>query len=350
MNLQQRDSNADFIRNIAMLMVCILHVSSMSGFSDLTYETDFYGKHISNTWLSPCRIAVNLYAMLTGYLCINKKWNPQRYIELWLQVCFYSFILYIPAIVMGEYKLSLFSVFFIANPTIGLYWYFAAYTGLYILIPFINKGLLALSKSQFQYLITFLIVVYSGLSCLGPAAISQDGHNAVWLTILYIIGAYIKMYPVSVKTKYLILCYIVMSAITYWALIRQGFLEKRLFWGYSSISTTLGAMAFFVISTRINFSSAPAKRILMQLSPMAFGVFLIHTHPFVWSQLQLITRQLAEANNYSWWCIPFAAIVIYIVCSVIDWVRIKFFQLVHIKQLSAFITSRLPSGIKKLED
>lgn len=78
---KRRNVGADVIRVLAMLMVSVLHVNFLSGctscFPNYLYET-------------VCIQAVNLFAMLTGYLCIEAGWKIRRYINMWFQVAFYS--------------------------------------------------------------------------------------------------------------------------------------------------------------------------------------------------------------------------------------------------------------------
>ena len=62
------DYNIDILRIYAMLMVVVLHVARTSGALSLSTDVCFHGKIWSNIWESLSIYAVNIYALITGYL------------------------------------------------------------------------------------------------------------------------------------------------------------------------------------------------------------------------------------------------------------------------------------------
>ncbi len=195
----QRNTNADFIRVLAMFMVCVLHVIRMGGYLAPGNDIPATAKFISTCWGAISIIAVNLYALLTGYLCINKQWNIARFIELWILVFFYSYTLYIPDILPGGQPFVSQKFILLCNPFTSSYWYFSAYAGLFILIPFLNIGLRKISRRHFSTLLILLYIGFSLLGCWNVNELAQNGHNALWLTIMYIFGAYIKLHNVQIS-------------------------------------------------------------------------------------------------------------------------------------------------------
>ena len=67
---------------------------------------------------------------------------------------------------------------------------------------------------------------------------------------------------------------------------------------------------------------------------MAFGVYLIHNHPLVFSVLMK-----GRFSNYAAFPWPFeilavlgTAVCIYLICYVIDFIRLEIFKVLHIRQ------------------
>ena len=77
-------------------------------------------------------------------------------------------------------------------------------------------------------------------------------------------------------------------------------------------------------------------------APASFAVYLIHVNWYIWS---LISKKLSFLSNYNaiimLLSVLVIAICVWFVCSVIDKVRIAFFNLVKIKQLSLWIEKKL---------
>ena len=346
----KRDTTADFIRILAMLMICILHVGYQSGTRFLDYNTHYTARVISNAWMAICIIAVNLYALLSGYLCISRRWNIQRYVELWITVCFYTLVLYIPAILSGERILGIRSTLLLINPCTSVYWYFSAYTGLFICIPFLNKGLKSLPKRNFKTLIFLLLLSFSLLGCWEPAQMAQNGYNAIWLIILYITGGYIKLHQPSVSSWLLLAISTVGILVNFTLEFSSGTITGNLLWGYASVFTTMASLGVFLLSIRkINFQTYWFIRFLKWASPTAFGVYLIHCHPYVWKQLKDILTPLVQQFGNYWWVIPISGILLYAVCSFADWIRIQLFKALKVKCAASFLIKLLPRSIKELD-
>lgn len=328
-----------------MLMVCVLHVTHFSGLID-TAEPTLY-KALSCIVVTPCLIAVNLYALLTGYLCINKGWNINRYLELWITVCFYSFVL--TSTCSGfNHIFGLRSSLRLINPYSSFYWYFAAYSGLFVTIPYLNKGLRALPAQNYRHLILLLITTYSLLSCWQPDYMAQSGHNAIWLIILYIVGGYIKLHPVSIKPWKLLCIYLTCCVVNYIVLLTHSKYLHELCWQNSSITLTIAGIAAFLLMINIQIRSHKLRKTLKWAAPMAFGVYLIHCHPSMWFIIKKHVHHLIEETGPCWWLIPLVSIAIYAAGTIIDWVRILIFSWLRIDRLTAFLTDKLPKHIKEL--
>lgn len=344
----QRESGADLVRILAMLLICILHVGYQSGIRFLDSETHFVARAMSDFWMSFSIIAVNLYGLLTGYLCINRKWNIQRYVELWLTVCFWSLFIYLIPSLSGTYTYSIRGTLVLMNPASCMYWYFAAYSGLFLFIPILNKGLTTLQPREYRYSILLILLLFSVAGCWHPSHLAQRGYNAIWLIILYITGAYIKLHHPEIRRWKSALIFIICITINFISLRMPGSVQNALHWNYCSASSTVASMALFLLCIRAKIKSGFLVSMLRWASPMAFGVYLIQNHSFIWQQLGLMLKDYAHREEMNGWLIPVGGLLLYIVCTILDWARIKLFHVLQISRITHALTSFLPEGIRAL--
>ena len=108
--------------------------------------------------------AVNCYALISGYVGIHGKYRYSNWVLLWLRVLFYSILITVffkfaaPSVV-GRYEWT--SAIFPTSRE--QYWYFTAYTGLFLLIPVLNFFISHASRKQLKLVVMLGIVLYSVL-------------------------------------------------------------------------------------------------------------------------------------------------------------------------------------------
>ena len=109
---------------------------------------------------------------------------------------------------------------------------------------------------------------------------------------------------------------------------------------YNSPLVVMQSAAVFSLMLRIK---RKAGKLIENIDRCSFGIYLIHTQPLVWVQI-LGKRFAAFADNRALVCIPqilLAATAIYLICAVIDAVRVQLFRLLRIRDLSDWLQDRL---------
>lgn len=86
----KRNVGIEILRIISMLMIVMLHVLLFGVKYDELSIFSIKGG-ITNLLEAICFCAVNVYAIITGYLLVNKSTKTSRLIDLWLQVFFIFF-------------------------------------------------------------------------------------------------------------------------------------------------------------------------------------------------------------------------------------------------------------------
>lgn len=92
--IKKRNSNIEFLRIIAMLMVVTLHMLNFGGLLEKSNTTTLKGFLI---WFleSLCFVAVDCYVLIGSYFLSDSKFKIKRIIKLWVQTFFYSILMYV---------------------------------------------------------------------------------------------------------------------------------------------------------------------------------------------------------------------------------------------------------------
>jgi surface polysaccharide O-acyltransferase-like enzyme len=169
-----------------------------------------------------------------------------------------------------------------------------------------------------------------------------DGYSVFWLTLMYLLGACIKKLNLvshSKKKKYFIL-YFFCILITWSSKILvekfpiSGFtLDSSFLIHYTSPFIVLAAMSLLLIFGSMNFSEF-VKKMIMLISPLSFGIYLLHDHPLVRSYVMTDRFAFITNGSVSKMLLFFFGIIlaIFVVGCCVDAVRSKLFQLLHIRK------------------
>ncbi|MEG2053546.1 MAG: acyltransferase [Oscillospiraceae bacterium] len=347
----ERNIGIELLRIVAMLMVVILHILGTGGIVNYSCETISLNGEIA--WL--LRIAsfgaVNLYALTTGYVCVKAKHRLSRILELWAQVAFYSVLFTGIAFLIPQSSTGTKELVKSFLPVMtGQYWYFSAYFCLFLFIPFLNILISNLSKQQHKKLIFICFCAFCGISFIGlsmnfDAFMVNGGYSFIWLAVLYVVGAYLKLYQQDFnkynKNRYLLI-YLACICLTWLSKVLIATMEmilfnetKRplMFVSYISPLIVLGAIALFVFFSQLNFDHG--KSLILHLASVSFGVYLI-SEQANFREL-IIKNRFADLATLPWYLMIFwvlaCAVAIYLVCSFVDYLRKTLFKWLHIRSL-----------------
>ena len=195
----KRDANLDLIRCAAVIFVLFLHFIYNSGWYQ-TPNVDF-PHWIMNLLRALLLSCVPLFLMLTGYLCCRKKLSARYYLGLvriyviYLLSCAASLL--VRRFALGEAISLRSAIYGVLNHRANTYsWYIAMYTGLFLLIPFLNLTWEAL-KTRRKRLVLLGTMIY--LSSVPSLLNLRYQLYMIWWNCLYpiaffFIGAYIREY------------------------------------------------------------------------------------------------------------------------------------------------------------
>lgn len=355
MSAKERNYGIDALRILSMFMVVVLHIFNAGGVLDASGR---FTSQYEVGWLiqNATFCAVDVYALISGYVWVNAKYRYRNIIELWLQVLFYTvsitalFSIFLPSSVsLKEWIKALFPVMF------NQYWYFSSYFALFLFIPLLNIIVEKAGKKQLLIYIGIILFFFGGVQTLffSDAFGTNDGCSAIWLMILYLIGGYLGKYGICKNTKpaKFIIGYLITVFLTWLSKLCIELLTLRVlgevragnyFISYSSPLIFLAAIFMLLFFANLKISPF-LKKIIGFLSPMAFGVYLIHVHPLVFAgEFKNRFTQYAELP----WILEILAVlgtaaVIYLICCSIDFIRLQIFKILHIRQKLDSIEERI---------
>lgn len=347
---RKRNYGIDSLRILSMYMIVLNHCLQTGGIIARATQNGIGTNNYNISWFMDilCYCAVNCYALISGFVGINARYKIANIIKLWLQVFFYSTTLNVliytllPNVTLTKADI----IQMILPISFERYWYFSAYFVLFTFIPFLNFIINTTSRNKLRSLVILLIIVFSfaetfifrNKSFLGL----QSGYSATWLIVLYLIGGYIRLYGWKLWNKNFFV-FITMGIISFITLLLLGGEDHhgRILINYPAPTILFMGIALINIFKNIRFNNT-CRAIVKILSPLTFGVYLIHIQPFVAKYL-LENRfsYIADTSSLNLIIkVILISVLIYIVCSLIEWIRYKAFELMKVNILAEKIVSR----------
>lgn len=343
---RERNFGIDLLRIIAMVMVVVLHVINQGGVLNAA-SGNVINYLIASFFVSAAYGAVNCYALVSGYVGMDSKHKYAGIIQLFLQVVFYTVLITAVFYFLNPDKYGMWSFKNALLPVSSeSYWYFTAYFGMFFFAPFFNKMLKVLSKKEAKALVFTIIMVLSLIPCVFQKDVfkSEWGYSMLWLSALYLLGGCIKILGCEkkMKKKTAFLFFLLSIIITYLSTFLPGINKYTFLLTYTSPTVLISAVALLILFSQVKISGG-FKKLIAFFSPLAFGVYLVHTEPHIWNEV-LLGRFIGFAKlNPAMLVLSIVCAVfcIWFVCSMVDYIRLSIFKLLHIKGLCVAIENKL---------
>ena len=357
-----RNYGIDFLRILSMLFVLLLHILKHGG---ILANLEKFSLAYNIAWfVEICAFcAVNCYALISGFFGYSSKQKYSNIINLYFQTAFYAVLATGIFYVMNPDEIGKRAFIKAVFPFgFNVYWYFTAYFCMFFFIPFMNKILEVCDFKQLTGLVSASIIFFSIIPLIFKSDVyfTNNGYTVLWVSVLYIIGGYIRKYELHKKISNIkcILIYFGATLVTFGQKIITEYVKfivdgktvnEGLFIKYTSPTMVICAVSLLCLFAKVDFKDG-MKKLTAIFSPFAFSVYLIHTAPFVWSKVmknRFVT--FAEFNPIVMILVVFAtAIGIFALCSLIDFVRVQLFKMFRIKELSFKIEGTVAKFIGKI--
>ncbi len=353
-----RHTGIELLRIISMLMVLSLHFFMKGNYN--SSETEIVNVE---SWFVICLsiVAVNCYVLISGYFLSTKPFQLRRITNTYVQVWFYSVVIFICFVVFGVVD---FSIGGTANAIMPFvfenYWFVNVYILLLLISPLLNSAINSMDKRKFKLVLVVLVTLFCIINTIIKPLNPFDktkGFGLVWFIVLYVTAAYIRrFYKPSGKSLKFFLLYLVTAILNFfWHYLFIN--SSEFYWNtmvvdYNNILVYFGAVFLFLTFININFKNLYIRKIILLLSPLTFAVYLIHENPLL-SELLWNTINLESycVNNFAFIFFAFGIILlIFICCCLIEFLRQKIFKLLHINEALNNISGKVEIFVRNKVD
>ena len=361
---KERDSNIELYRIFLMLFIIAHHYVVHSGLVNVFYENLFSSKTIYLSIFGAWgKVGINCFILITGYFMCKSNISLKKFLKLLLEVEFYKIILYIFFCIIGQDSFQIMNLVktilpirLVSNNFVTCYIIF------YLFIPFVNILIKNVSKKQHLIIIALLFFV---ISILGNIPIINMQFNYLTLFLMiYLIGAYIRLYGIKLLENRkkcifinILLFTLCIGSIILGMFIYKQFDKKMLYYFINDSNKVLAVLlsiSFFYLFKNIKMKSCKFINII---ASSIFGVLLIHNGDiplngvtqvrfFLWEKVFKVLEVYNESFIYVLFHSIISVLIIFIVCTIIDQVRIKFIEEPFFKVTSNKI-DKMESWIKK---
>lgn len=339
-SIKKRNSALELLRIVCMFLI-VMHHFAVHGNYDL-------GSHITsnNLWVQFLslggKLGINCFIMISGYFLINSSFKLKKLIKLVCEIWFYSVIFYLIFLFSGSFNFS-FSMFINdLTPILNSRYGFATvYLVLYLLSPYLNKFLKSLTKNQYKKFLTITFILWSVIPTF--TTIEFQYSDLIWYMIMYSFAAYVRLFPCNYFNKFkvnLSLAILSYIAIFLFAVVVDiiGSGNEFLF-SHSTYFRGINKVPLFITSFTLFLAFKNMKikynKYINLVSATTFGIYLIHDNPymriFLWKKLFKCSKLLN--NNYFIIYSIIIIISVFVVCSIIDKLRIMFIEKYFVKLL-----------------
>lgn len=341
-----RSSNIELFRIISMLMIVAHHYLVNSGLLDCIDAQS--SLHFQDYFLLlfgwAGKTGINCFVLITGYFMCTSNITKKKFFKLLSEVYFYRIVVWLIFFFSGYEPFSIKELLSMLVPFLTVADNFTGcFLLFYLLIPFLNKLIQALTEKEHFWLMVWCLGVYVVLPSFAKANVVFN--YVTWFSILFIIASYIRLYPKDwfsdTKITGMIMA---VSLILSWGSVAVLATLSRMFGKNIGISyffvsdsnkilalaTGVGAFLFF---KNINIGYC---RIINTIAASTFGVLLIHANGntmrrWLW-QDTFNNVGAYESGNVVIYAVV-SVLLIYAVCTVIDICRIKLLEAPLMKRL-----------------
>lgn len=313
-----------------MFMVVLSHYYCQSGFPD---DGIFSFNELIMLFLaSGGKIAVDIFVIISGYFLVNQKFSWRKILKFFSCTYFWSIaVLLFATTTFGFSSISPALLKKSLIPLTPVNWFARAYLHLYLIFPLLNKLLFKYDRKIIRYIIGLLTAIFFVIPTIKNIALGGYLSSLFMFANFYLIGAYIRLYSNESLEKASIyggfLGIFIIYASTIFFIITDG--SKETIMSYSSSGANLFvlmvAIGMFVFFKNINIRYRP---IINGVAATTFAVYLIHDNDLIknWLWHDVVGSVGYYHSPYLILHMLLSAICIFAVCSLLDFLRIRFIE------------------------
>lgn len=329
-----RNSNLELYRILVMISIVAHHYVVNSGLMDLMEADPLNPKsiflYIVGMW---GKTGINCFVLITGYFMCKSEITLRKFLKLLLEIEFYNIAIYFIFLATGYLNFSPTGfIFYILPIHNGVYDDFVScFLLFYLLIPFLSAMVNHLNRKKHLILAITCLTIYTLIPLIPGFGISMNYVS--WFCILFIIGSYLRLYPIKsgLKARYglfIMLGSIFLATLSVLCILYvngRGYnIEPYRFVADSNapLAVLVSVFAFiFFKDLRIKQS-----KVINVIGGSTFAVLLIHANSNTmrqWLWKDLCDNVGHYATNDIYLHAIIITIAVFTVCSIIEIIRSK---------------------------
>lgn len=327
----------ELYRIIVMLLIVAGHYVFNSG---LVGHMDKYLLSANTTYFCLFgawgKTGINCFVLITGYFMCKSQISLIKFLKLFIQVITYNFVILTIFLLCGYTPFGVLSMIYEAIPLRNITDGFTScFIIFYLCIPFLNVLLNNITKRQHQWLILLLLFIYTIHGSV-PKLMSVSMNYVSWFSVLYFIAAYLRFYPIKENnTKFWGFATMVSFGISSIGILLLNYIQSYFLSSASvnlSFRLVVDSNALLALTNGITsfmwFKSMKIRnsKLINTIAASAFGVLLIHSNSS--TMRQWLWKDTVDCighfdTPYYWLYAIGCVLVIYAICTIIDFIRIK---------------------------
>lgn len=281
------------------------------------------------------KTGINCFVLITGYFMCTSRITLKKFLKLLLEIEFYMVTIFFIFVLTGYAPFSIKSLIKAVLPVQDISsGFISAYLVFFLFIPFLNILVQSMKQKQHLLLIILSVGVYSLWASLG---FHVAFNYVTWFSVLYIIASYVRKYPNKWfdNTRLWGIMGVVALLLSWASVVVLAFvaphLGKNISWSYYFVSDSNKVLALatgfctFMFFRNLHFYNKTINKI----SAATFGVLLIHANSDTmrqWLWKDTLNNVGFYGTNMMVIHAVCAVIGVYIVCTAIDMLRIKYIE------------------------
>ncbi|MGF7002006.1 hypothetical protein M2149_000376 [Lachnospiraceae bacterium PFB1-21] len=283
------------------------------------------------------KTGINCFVLITGFFMCKSTITWKKWLKLLGEVEFYKIIIFFCFCIAGFEAFSLttfvkaiFPFFSIADGFTSCFLLF------YLFIPFLNKLVNAITEREHFSLMVLLLTIYTILPSFVKTHVTFN--YITWFCVIYILASYIRLYPKKIfENRRLWGIFLLVSLVLSWlSVIELAYTSRKLGAHVASsyffvsdsnkilaLSTSICGFLFF------KNLKIPLNQGINLIASSTFGVLLIHANSdamrgWLW---QDVFQNVRFYNSQYLIIHAFGAVLlIYIICTLIDMIRVRLIE------------------------
>lgn len=278
----------DAVRVVAVLLVLVIHSPLPIGEHNMFLS-------VYNYMSAP---SIGLFFMISGALLLplndssTKVFYKKRLSKIGFPLIAWSLFYIVVHAGTDEFSLTYFvqKVMLIPfTPVEGVLWFVYTLIGLYLLAPIITPWLKQTSQKDLLFALSLWVVtlIFPYINIFLPGFYNINGSitNSFFYFSGYLgyflMGYYLKQYPFKFTRFNLIVGMIVFFVIGVCVPILiylnpSENVDNSLVYNYLTINIALISITIYLVIQKINLSSSVFNKVLVEISKMSFGIYLLH--------------------------------------------------------------------------